>query len=99
MSDERLQPKTEGSTLLSYTRFRGGLGHLKIEMMLRLERLEKVLTVRRTPYDGGEGLITSTELLNLEERCQFPDESEKLKKHKFTVETVVLETTVIKEIS
>jgi hypothetical protein len=32
--DERLNTKTEGSTRLGYTGFRGGLEHLKIETRL-----------------------------------------------------------------
>jgi hypothetical protein len=37
--DERLQTKTERSTRLTYTGFRGGLEHLKIESRLIDERL------------------------------------------------------------
>ena len=40
---ERLKSKTDGSTHLKYTRFRGGLGHLKIETSLRGEILENVM--------------------------------------------------------
>jgi hypothetical protein len=36
--NERLNPKTEGSTLLTYTRFSGGLGNLKIETRLSHSR-------------------------------------------------------------
>ena len=32
---ERLKPKTEGSTRLTYTGFHGGLGHLKIKTRVR----------------------------------------------------------------
>ena len=41
--NERLKAKTEGSTCLAYTRLSGGLGHLKIETMLRGERIENVM--------------------------------------------------------
>jgi hypothetical protein len=41
--NERLKAKTEGSTRLAYTRLRRGLGHLKIETMLRGERFENVM--------------------------------------------------------
>jgi hypothetical protein len=40
--DERLKVKTEGSTRLTYTGFRGGLEHLKIETRLTDERFESV---------------------------------------------------------
>jgi hypothetical protein len=35
--------------------------------------------VRRTPRDGGEGLIAQAELLKLQESGQFPDEPAKIK--------------------
>ena len=35
--------KTEGSTRLSYTGFRGGLGHLKIETRFGGDRFESVM--------------------------------------------------------
>jgi hypothetical protein len=41
--NERLKSKDEGSTRLVYTGLRGGLGHLKIETMLRDERFENVM--------------------------------------------------------
>jgi hypothetical protein len=42
--DERLKVKTEGTTRLTYTRFHGELGHLKIETRLIGEReLESVM--------------------------------------------------------
>jgi hypothetical protein len=41
--DERLKPKTERSTLLSYTVFHGGMEHLKIETRLIDERFESVV--------------------------------------------------------
>ena len=41
--DERLKAKAEGSTLLTYTRLRGGLEHLKIETRLIDERFESVM--------------------------------------------------------
>ena len=34
--DERLKPKSEGSTRLTYSGFRGGLEHLKIETRLTM---------------------------------------------------------------
>ena len=40
---KRLKSKTEGSTRLGYTGFRGGLGHLKLETRLREERFESVM--------------------------------------------------------
>ncbi len=40
--DEKLRVKSEGSTHLVYTGFRGGLEHLKIETRLRDESLESV---------------------------------------------------------
>jgi hypothetical protein len=40
--DERLRAKAEGSTRLTYTGFRGGLEHLKIETRLRDERFESL---------------------------------------------------------
>ncbi len=40
--DERLKVKVEGSTLLGYTGFRGGLEHLKIETRLIDERFATV---------------------------------------------------------
>jgi hypothetical protein len=41
--DERLKDKTEGSTRLTYTGFRGGLEHLKVETRLIDERLAIVM--------------------------------------------------------
>ena len=41
--DERLKVKVEGSTLLVYTGFRGGLEHLKIETRLIDERFASVM--------------------------------------------------------
>ena len=41
--DERLKPKTEGSTRLVYTGFREGLEHLKVETMLINERFASVM--------------------------------------------------------
>ena len=41
--DERLKAKSEGSTLLPYTRLRGGLEHLKIETRLIDERFVSVM--------------------------------------------------------
>jgi hypothetical protein len=41
--DESLKGKTERSTLLTYTVFRGGLEHLKIETRLINERFESVM--------------------------------------------------------
>ena len=43
MTTERLKVKIEGSTHLGYTRCRGGLGHIKVETMLREERFENVM--------------------------------------------------------
>ena len=40
--NERLKPKTQGSTRLTYTGLYGGLEHLKIETRLRGERFEGV---------------------------------------------------------
>ena len=40
--NERLETKTEGSTLLTYTGLNRGLEHLKIETRLRDERFESV---------------------------------------------------------
>ncbi len=40
--NERLKSKGERSTLLTYTGFRGGLEHLKMETRLRDERFESV---------------------------------------------------------
>ena len=40
--DERLKAKAEGSTRLTYTGFRGGLEHLKIETRLIDERFVSV---------------------------------------------------------
>ncbi len=40
---ERLKVKDEGSTRLTYTRFCGGLEHLKIETRLIDERLVSVM--------------------------------------------------------
>ena len=41
--DERLNVKTERSTRLTYTVFRGGLEHPKIETRLINERFESVM--------------------------------------------------------
>ena len=41
--DDRLKPKTEGSTRLTYTGLCGGLEHLKIETMLIDERFVSVM--------------------------------------------------------
>ncbi len=41
--DERLRTKTDTSTLLGYTGFRGGLEHLKIQTRLIDERFESVM--------------------------------------------------------
>ena len=41
--NERLKAKTEGSTGLIYTGFRGGLEHLKIETRFRDESFERVM--------------------------------------------------------
>jgi hypothetical protein len=41
--DERLKPQGEGSTRLSWTGFRGGLEHLKIETRLIDERFPSVM--------------------------------------------------------
>ena len=41
--DERLKAKTEGSTRLTYTVFRGGLEHLKIETKLINQRFASVM--------------------------------------------------------
>jgi hypothetical protein len=41
--DERLKTKTEGSTRLSYTGFRGGLEHQKIETRLLNEMFASVM--------------------------------------------------------
>jgi hypothetical protein len=41
--DERLKTKSEGSTLLSYTGFLGGLEHLKIETRLIDEKFASVM--------------------------------------------------------
>ena len=40
--NERLKSKSEGSKHLVYTGLSGGLGHLKIETRLRVERFESV---------------------------------------------------------
>jgi hypothetical protein len=40
--DETLKTKVEGSTLLTYTEFHGGLEHLKIETRLIDERFTRV---------------------------------------------------------
>ena len=40
--DERLKPKTEGSTRLAYAGLCGGLEHVKIETRLMEERFESV---------------------------------------------------------
>jgi hypothetical protein len=41
--DERLKGKTEGSKLLTYTGWQGGLEHLKIETRLIDERFTSVM--------------------------------------------------------
>ena len=41
--DERLKAKVEGSTHLTYTGFRGGLEHLKIETRLIDEKFASVM--------------------------------------------------------
>ena len=43
--NERLNAKTEGSKLLTYTVLYGGRGHLKIETRLRDESFESVVSV------------------------------------------------------
>ena len=54
--DARLKGKAEGSTLLAYTGWHGGLEHLKIETRLINERFAIVM---------GECVIWTTQVLRL----------------------------------